>query len=202
MLNDRELRQRSNLNRKVLVMYSWFMEVLADPTRGVSDAQRQTRRAYQGIGPRRGPSQHDIFKLERMVVPINIGNSHWTLVLIDFKNKSIHYYDSRRNDTRAAAHGNKYCSLIRTYLAAEWNRIDRGNQQFIDRNWTSTVHQAITVPQQHNGFDCGVFVCAFAIVLTHLHLNASDLMSTGISQDRIGSIRGKLAKFIVQEQID
>ena len=40
----------------------------------------------------------DIFTLEKIFIPVNITNSHWTLVLIDILFKTIYYYDSFRTD--------------------------------------------------------------------------------------------------------
>jgi len=40
----------------------------------------------------------DIFTLEKIFIPINITNTHWTLVFIDIVLKTIIYYDSYRHD--------------------------------------------------------------------------------------------------------
>jgi hypothetical protein len=40
----------------------------------------------------------DIFTLEKIFIPINITNTHWTLVLINIVLKTIIYYDSYRSD--------------------------------------------------------------------------------------------------------
>ena len=46
----------------------------------------------------------DIFSKKKIFIPINIGNSHWTLLLIDLMIKTISYYDSYRNGGVYASH--------------------------------------------------------------------------------------------------
>tara|TARA_B110000211_G_C13720414_1_gene395772 strand:+ start:45 stop:578 length:534 start_codon:yes stop_codon:yes gene_type:complete len=172
------------------------MEVL--DRQGVPRAQRITARMYQKWCGR--SDHHNIFNLERMVVPINIANSHWTIMLIDFRNHQIHYFDSNLKSRMARANGNNYCNLMVDYLIAESKRNERGKGRgFLRQNWLTVIHQATSVPQQGNMYDCGVFICAFAIVLTHLRLDVGNLMS--ISQEIIPCIRGKLAKYLVENQI-
>jgi len=36
----------------------------------------------------------DVFGLDVLVVPINLGNSHWVCGAINFKQKRIEYFDS------------------------------------------------------------------------------------------------------------
>lgn len=37
----------------------------------------------------------NIFQVDRIIIPVNIGNVHWTLAVIDVQNKRIEYYDGK-----------------------------------------------------------------------------------------------------------
>jgi sentrin-specific protease 1 len=41
--------------------------------------------------------QIDIFALDRLIVPINVSDAHWSLGVVDFLKKTISYYDSLGN---------------------------------------------------------------------------------------------------------
>ena len=53
---------------------------------------------------RRWTKNVDIFSKKKIFIPINIGNSHWTLLLIDLMIKTISYYDSLGNEDVYASH--------------------------------------------------------------------------------------------------
>ena len=53
---------------------------------------------------RRWTKNVDIFSKKKIFIPINIGNSHWTLLLIDLMIKTIFYYDSLGNADVYASH--------------------------------------------------------------------------------------------------
>jgi Ulp1 family protease len=53
---------------------------------------------------RRWTKNVDIFSKKKIFIPINIGNSHWTLLLIDLMIKTISYYDSLGNADVYASH--------------------------------------------------------------------------------------------------
>jgi hypothetical protein len=70
--------------------------------------------------------------------------------------KEVHFYDSNSGD------GAKYLKNGLRWLADE--SMDKKKTALNTREWR-LFHQEVHVPQQHNGFDCGVFVlmCARAI---------------------------------------
>ena len=53
---------------------------------------------------RRWTMKVDIFSKKKIFFPINIGNTHWTLLLIDLMLKTIFYYDSFRSEDVYASH--------------------------------------------------------------------------------------------------
>lgn len=93
----------------------------------------------------------DIFAQDIVVVPIHLG-IHWCMSIINFKDKSILYYDSMGGN-------NPKCLLaLKQYLQEE--SLDKKKQIYDTSNWT--LQSATNIPQQMNGSDCGVFSCMFA----------------------------------------
>ncbi|XP_031834010.1 uncharacterized protein LOC116427612 [Nomia melanderi] len=93
----------------------------------------------------------DIFSQDLIVVPIHLG-IHWCMSIIDFRDKSIRYYDSMGGNNL------KCLSALRQYLEDE--SLDKKKQTYNTSNWK--LECAKNIPQQMNGSDCGVFSCMFA----------------------------------------
>ncbi|XP_017885786.1 sentrin-specific protease 1-like [Ceratina calcarata] len=93
----------------------------------------------------------DIFAQELIVVPIHLG-IHWCMSIIDFRDKTIRYYDSMGGDNQ------KCLASLRNYLEAE--SLDKKGKPFDTRDWK--LVNVKDIPQQMNGSDCGVFSCMFA----------------------------------------
>ncbi|XP_054001163.1 sentrin-specific protease 1-like [Hylaeus anthracinus] len=93
----------------------------------------------------------DIFAQDLVVVPVHLG-VHWCMSIIDFRDKSIRYYDSMCGS-------NSQClSALRQYLEDE--SLDKKKQHYDTSNWK--LECVKNIPQQMNGSDCGVFSCMFA----------------------------------------
>lgn len=86
-----------------------------------------------------------------LLVPIN-QHSHWTLVIIDMRRKTITFYDSCMND------GTVQMTLILAYLCQE--HYARKGTALIEGQW-QLKHAADFTPQD-NSYDCGVYICKFA----------------------------------------
>jgi hypothetical protein len=99
----------------------------------------------------------DVFSLKQLLFPININNNHWTQLTIYMELKEIHYYDSMRGDGR-----------LYLKAAMQWLQDESLNKRGLTLNATNEwrlIQNEAHVPQQHNGFDCGMFVimCTRAI---------------------------------------
>lgn len=94
----------------------------------------------------------DIFHLDKIFIPINIENIHWTCAAIYMQARKIEYYDSLKGD------GMVYMTAILKYIQDEWMRTNQSELPHLEE-WTMTT---VTCPEQHNNFDCGVFVCFYA----------------------------------------
>ncbi|XP_063984234.1 sentrin-specific protease 1-like isoform X2 [Diachasmimorpha longicaudata] len=93
----------------------------------------------------------DIFAQDIVVVPVHL-QMHWCMSIIDFRDKSIRYYDSMGADNQ------KCLRALRKYLEDE--SLDKKKKSYDTSDWTAECMSDI--PQQMNGSDCGVFSCTFA----------------------------------------
>lgn len=91
------------------------------------------------------------FRLRKLFIPIHSGN-HWALVMVDFGQKRIAYFDSyckpKVTDAAAILHN------VRRYLHFKAEKDPHSGF----RDWTEVRPD---VPQQNNATDCGVFLLAF-----------------------------------------
>ena len=112
--------------------------------------------AYDYNGVRRWTRSVNVFELDRVLVPINLSNTHWTLALIEPHSRKLTYYDSMGGT------GKGVLQTLRRWLCDE--AMDKLQLRIDEQAWTLTVPKS--VPLQTNGNDCGVFVAAFAEHLT------------------------------------
>jgi sentrin-specific protease 1 len=93
----------------------------------------------------------DLFQKDVILVPVNHNNSHWSAAAINFRRRRVESYDSMNMDRR------DICKLLRAYLDAEHR--NKKKKPFDFTGWED--HTIPDVPQQENGYDCGVFTCQF-----------------------------------------
>ncbi|XP_012537438.1 sentrin-specific protease 1 [Monomorium pharaonis] len=93
----------------------------------------------------------DIFAQDLMVVPIHL-DIHWCMSIVDFRDKTIIYYDSMGSSNP------KCLAALKQYLQDE--SLDKKKQPYNMNDWK--LQSAKNIPQQMNGSDCGVFSCMFA----------------------------------------
>ena len=111
---------------------------------------------YEYNAVRKWTRKIDIFSADKVLIPINLTNTHWTILVFYMLLKEIHYYDSR------SGNGDKYIDYGLRWLADEI--MDKKGIAIDINEWTQ-YQQEVHVPQQNNGYDCGMFVlmCARAI---------------------------------------
>ncbi|XP_071638127.1 sentrin-specific protease 1-like [Temnothorax longispinosus] len=126
----------SDVYPKVLAMNTFFYSKLLSG--GHSSLKRWTRKV-------------DIFAQDLVVVPVHL-YVHWCMAIIDFRDKTIVYYDSMGSDNP------KCLAALKLYLQNE--SLDKKKQLYDMRDWE--FYSAKNIPQQTNGSDCGVFSCMFA----------------------------------------
>lgn len=96
----------------------------------------------------------DLFELDHVVFPMNIGNCHWAMGAIDLKARGFRYFDSMMSP-----HPN-FVPFLRRYVDDE-HKAKKGGPMPDIESW-DLLPPAKPVPQQQNGYDCGVFTCCFA----------------------------------------
>lgn len=97
----------------------------------------------------------DLFSYDIIAVPVHL-QVHWCMAIIDFRDKSIKYYDSM------GGANNKCLEALRNYLICEHKNKKHSDYDMSD--WQ--LESCKDIPQQWNGSDCGVFACTFAEFLT------------------------------------
>ncbi len=161
--------------------------------------------------PRRAGA--DLRETELVLVPLNVGNQHWTLAAIEPRLRVVHYFDSLgparrlrvRIDVDGAgaggadplAHYGPACRAL-----ARWARDElraRGGaaagagaeSEGGGGEWTVLVHAASEVPQQRNTVDCGVFCIEMGRAL-------AEGRAWGFGQSDVSFLRRQLALQVAQ----
>lgn len=109
------------------------------------------RAGYSGV--KRWTKSIRVFSLDVILVPIHLP-AHWTLAVIRPKARRLEYLDS------LGGRNARCLQLLEAYLRelAQDEGQDAGQDAAAQGKWEHVQHGA-GVPQQHNGYDCGVFVC-------------------------------------------
>lgn len=145
-----------------------------------------SKTGYDYSQVKRWTKKVDLFEMDKVFFPINISNSHWTMLVVFMKKRKIQYYDSM------AASGRKYLEAIMRYIKDE-HQAKKGTP--IDMSdWEIVSCKRNETPQQHNGYDCGVFSIMFADFL-------SDNLELHFSQEDISDMRLKIALAIHSGQL-
>lgn len=132
----------------------------------------------------------NIFLFEKVFIAIHLKlQNHWALALIMIEEKRIHYLDPMGLD------GTRYVNAIIQYLHDESKQNSFGDESFNVSEWEA-VHSDIRKScRQRNGFDCGVFVCIYAELLSMgFPISSLDI----INQDIINFCRKHIVMLILQ----
>ncbi|MCI4387641.1 hypothetical protein PGIGA_G00076500 [Pangasianodon gigas] len=106
---------------------------------------------------RRWTKKVDIFSVDIILVPVHLG-VHWCLAVVDFRKKTITYFDSMGGNNDEA------CRILLNYLKQESE--DKKKQEFDTSDWILHSKKRNEIPQQMNGSDCGMFTCKYAEYIT------------------------------------
>jgi hypothetical protein len=97
----------------------------------------------------------DLSNYEYIFVPVNVGNFHWFMIVVDVKEKRIQCYDSF-DALRMSYLETLLKGLQRVFPKADWNGWTLWEVQI----YNSTG--ALVTPRQSNLYDCGVLTCMTA----------------------------------------
>ena len=177
LLQERELKavQEEGRERRVWFTNTFFISKLSEGGYNYRNVRRWTKRA-----------KVDIFSLRLMLIPMNVGGSHWTCAAINFPDKTITYYDSM------GASGRLILEILKRYLMDEHENKKKSALPNIEA-WR-LISPKRSVPQQQNCSDCGVFMCQFLN-----YLSVDDAFD--FSQKHMQNFRMKMCLEIINKQL-
>jgi len=127
----------------------------------------------------------DIKSKKMIIIPVNIQNSHWTLILIDIQGKTVSYLDS---------YGGTGSTATKTTLKWFTQYCETKDISIIEHEW---ILKDIQVPSQYNCSDCGVFILMYAEFVADGCLNPQTF-----SERDMGYFRTLIAISILRGKID
>lgn len=105
----------------------------------------------------------NVLELDYLIVPVNRGNMHWCMSVVDNNAKTISFYDSL-----SSRGGDDVVNKLVDYLIEEADRVEPGKRdQHTKRFRSYKLLPRADCPQQDNGFDCGVFACQAALRISN-----------------------------------
>eukprot|EP00752_Nemacystus_decipiens_P014321 g12740.t1 len=126
-----------------------------------------------------------LFDMHKLFIPINQGNVHWVLVVVDMNGsgsgsgaKMVFFFDSFGRD------GTTYVEAVQQYLVSELSHRDKARQE----HFASRTRPPANAPRQHNSSDCGVLMLH---VMEELSTRPANGL-TRLTQDEIVSLRNQL----------
>jgi len=99
----------------------------------------------------------DIGAVDRVIIPVNVGNLHWVLVVIDVKARRFRYYDSMHGVGAAHVLVTARRWLLDEVAARLGKEVARACEIEV---WEGEMD--VGLPRQLDGGSCGVFVLAAA----------------------------------------
>lgn len=142
--------------------------------------------SYKAVSRWAAKRNLNIFELDLMLVPMNIGGNHWALGVVDFVQYEIRYYDSLAAKTVHAS----FLDCMQQYLNDEWRRVN------VNDSPPEFGPALANPPQQTNSYDCGVFTCMNAECL------ASGREWIDFDQSMIPQLRKKMTLQILQNSLN
>jgi len=170
---DEQMCQKDSNRKRSHFFKSFFVSKLMDEASGYR--YQNVKRWSKKVAGK------DVFALDKIVFPINVGGVHWTCAVAFMQEKKIQFYDSMGGG------GQRYVNGLLRYFEDEHK--DKKKAPLDTSEWNLVTCQPDT-PQQLNGFDCGVFTCMFADFL-------SRDMPLIFSQEHVTECRERIALSIM-----
>uniref|UniRef100_A0A3B3VIA4 SUMO specific peptidase 1 n=1 Tax=Poecilia latipinna TaxID=48699 RepID=A0A3B3VIA4_9TELE len=164
-LTRKDLQTLSNLNWLNDEVINFYMNLLVERSKEPNRPSVNTfntffypklrSSGYSAV--RRWTKKMDIFAKDILLVPVHLG-MHWCLSVVDFRKKSVIYFDSMGGSNDQA------CQILFDYLQQESR--DKKGKELDTSGWTLHSKKPSEIPQQMNGSDCGMFTCKYADYIT------------------------------------
>ncbi|KAI1283816.1 Sentrin-specific protease 1 [Halotydeus destructor] len=150
----KERADSSDEHPKVYIFSTFFYAKLCSSPNSYQTLKRWTRKV-------------DLFSFDMLLIPVHLG-MHWTLIGVNCRKQRITYYDSM-NGGPANQGGERHLDNVLAYLQKEHSA---KKNDALPPGWKvndlglGDDDQELTLPQQMNGSDCGMFTCKFADYLS------------------------------------
>ncbi len=183
VFKERDKNENKHEDLQSLFFSTFFMYMLrGNDENGYFRIHYRNVERWTNFLTKRGKS---IFDYDKLFFPVNINNTHWALIVVFIKQKTVTYFDSM-----CGPKGGVYFNRsILEWLTLEWLKVNKtATHEQIDefvRQW-QTIDAMPSLPQQSNGSDCGVFV------LMNVDLISQNLSPTIVTNAKAGDYRIKL----------
>ncbi|CAG8598409.1 12879_t:CDS:2 [Ambispora gerdemannii] len=173
LLNARVLERRSagDVNQQDVFMTNTYFYTLVEKARKSGNFKKLEKWLSNNNVP-------DIFKKDKLLVPVHLGN-HWVCAVININEKTISVYDSgaRFGSGGTQSIGPNLLEFIQGYHVLKKQQPDRDE-------WTVDLFPS-EIPQQPNGYDCGVYTMLFADYISEQREFDFDNLDMSIYRNRI-----------------
>jgi Ulp1 family protease len=95
-------------------------------------------------------------QVDFVFVPINLTRSHWIMGMVNVRDQLFEMYDSMSSGD------DQHVQRLQRWVIDEFKKIDKTDTSTPVSQWGIRIPGRDMVPQQRNGFDCGVFSTMFA----------------------------------------
>lgn len=137
-----------------------------------------------------------IFEKNLLFFPLNLNNNHWLLAVVHVKSQLIFLFDSLSPNSHHRTHTDRFITVIEHYLNDEYKRVYRKKKSFYSCNAPfqlkyggaylrllydpvcPPIHTEIMnsrIPNQTNGYDCGIYVLLSIFLIATRHFDLSIL---------------------------
>jgi Ulp1 family protease len=101
--------------------------------------------------------QIDLKRLDGIFILLNLNGNHWALGLLNLRTNSFEIYDSLNHgvDIEQNIHKKQFVESVLSYFEALYHFKGEKYEKPI-------LRENIKIPQQNNGYDCGVFTLMYA----------------------------------------
>eukprot|EP01147_Barroeca_monosierra_P006212 gene6212-7425_t len=147
--------------------------------------QKLKASGYNGVRRWTRKAKPSVFAYDKLIIPINVNSMHWCCGCVDFKKKTIEYYDSMHQSAGS------FHSELRMWLNEEWKSRKNG-EPFDFSGWRNVTSS--NCPHQTNCSDCGVFASQFAECLSR---NAK----FWFTQRDMAELRKRMVSEIVEQKL-
>ena len=168
---DEELCKKDPTRQRSHFFKSFFITKILNEGSATCDGKYEYRNVKRWS--KKVPGK-DIFKLDKILFPINMGNMHWIAAAIFMKQKRIEIFDSLGSD------GSRYLNALFSYIQDE--HMDKKKTPLPDiHKWESVPTQEAT-PRQRNGTCCMINISAISSYCNFVpHLLSYIILTISIS---------------------